>query len=681
MNKKTNLIVLLSATAMVAAAAFAFSSMQRSFLKTRSDVSNYSITINPDDITTSTESTSGQVVVKTDQLKNNVKINFANVKRDGDNLVILEDGYIANAYDSQIRSIRCVNVSGSGEAYDYYLGWEAEGSTINYFENGYKWADDSDFDLSSFTPNYYKIAYRAVDVIISRIVIEFDNKCVVGQNPSIVKDGLKYRKVDDDHAILIGYAGAAFANVVVADTIDGLPVTEIADNAFYYNTTIESIDFGANVEKIGQYSFCYTTSLVSAGSFANITHVGYSAFQGAGSLTGAVNFTSKLVEVSPGAFMYTDITSLSFADTGNPYVADSAFRDDDQLVSVHIGSEMLDIYEDFLYDYKLETITVGAGNPKYSAVENVLFDNLNKTVRCIAANRAQTSFTVPEGYTLKEYCAYGNKTLESLTLGNATDRVPDYSFNYCEKLATINFGSYDGVVIQYAFSGCESLQSLTIPSNVNSVTQRAFDGCTNLKTVVFEEGCQKIEREAFKDCTSLNSVLLPTTLTHLGITGGWEGSVDVFEGCTALSKICTRLASGTYSGGNIIEGWNGGRDLAYESVEKNLDGHHWRMVDGAARVWGVVSVTFKVYRTDIGMGYGIYFLGTFNEWAANEDSRGNYVSDHWELTIELVSYVNYEFKGVVAEWDNPSNLVYEAGNNHSYTPDDGAFEYVINWQY
>lgn len=683
MKKKVLLLSLgsiLACTALVTSLALAnrgFSKLDR----TRGTDEPYSITINPDDITTSTSSATGQAVIKTDQLKNNVKFDFKNIKRSGDNLVILEDGFIANAYDSQIRSIKNVIVYGESDVFDYEYGWDAEGTSVTYVESDYSWASGSDIDLSSLTPNYIKFAYRAVELPISKIVIEYDHDCVVGENPFIIKDGLKYRKVGNSSLSLVGFAGASFANVVVPDTVDGLPVTEIAYRAFYYNTVIETIDLGANVKTIGERAFCYASNLSSVSSFANITHFQYGAFEGASSLSGDLVFPSTLQEMLGAAFSGTAITSVTFADTGNPFIGDGSLRSISTLESVHIGSEMNQFYEDFLYDYALEEITVGAGNTKYSAPENVLLDDEDKVVRSIAANRPQTSFTVPTGYVLKEYCAFGNKTLETLTLNESTDRIPDYSFHSCEKLHTINFGSYAGLKIFYAFRGCTGLTRLDIPSNVGTIYQCAFEDCENLETVVIAEGCLKIEKEVFKDCTSLKNVLLPSTLTSLGEGNSWAvATTDVFEGCTSLTKICTRLTSGTYEGLNIEEGWNGGRSLAYESVAENLDGNHYRMVDGTPRIWNAVSVTFKVYRTDIGTGYAIYFLGTFNNWVANEDSRGTFVSDHWELTIELVSYETYEFKGAVSTWDNPSDPVYEAGNNHSFTPDDAAYEYVINWQ-
>lgn len=683
MKNKTKLIALFSTASVVTAASFALILMQQSFDKAKSDSGNYTITINPEDITSSTESVDGQVTLKTDQLKNDVKFNFENVKRDGDNLVILEDGYIANAYDSQIRSIKNFNVYGNNDVFEYHFGWEAAETTINYTESDYSWANGSDNDMSSYAPNYIKIGYREYnsEVTVSKIVIEFDNKCVVGETPFVIKDGIKYRKVDGDHFVVVGYSGASFADVTIENTIDALPVTEIAERAFYYDTTIESITFGSNLTKIGSYAFSYATKLTSASSFVNMVNVGYNSFTGT-NLSGDLVFSSALQRIDGGAFMSTDITSVTFADTGNPYVGDGAFRSVTTLTSVHIGSEMTDFYEDFFQCSGLETITVGAGNTKYSALDNALLDDANKTVRCIAANRAETSFTVPAGYKVKDYCAYGNQTLESITFSDATDVIPDYSFDYCAKLETINFGSYDGVRIEHAFAGCTSLKTLNISSNVGVITQRAFENCTSLETIVFEEGCTEIKREAFLDCTSLKNVLLPASLTDLGTTGGWETeNVDIFQGCSALTKICTRLASGTYTGEHIIAGWDGGRALAYESVAQNNDGYHWRMVDGTPRIWGVVNVTFKVYRTDIGTGWAIYFLGSFNSWTADVDSRGSYVTDHWEKTIELTTYETYSFKGAVANWDDQSGLVYEAGDNHTFTPDESAHEYVINWQY
>ena len=50
MNKKLGLVALLSTSVAAAAASFALLSNQQSFVKSRSDVGDYTITINPEDI-------------------------------------------------------------------------------------------------------------------------------------------------------------------------------------------------------------------------------------------------------------------------------------------------------------------------------------------------------------------------------------------------------------------------------------------------------------------------------------------------------------------------------------------------------------------------------------------------------------------------------------------------------
>ena len=574
MDKKTKIIALFSAAALATSIGAAIIATRSSFGKLYASGDDYTITINPTDVTTSTTSSTSvqQFTVKTDQLKNNVTFDFKGVKYDSGtgNLVIEENGFIANAEASQIRSIKALTVDGNADVFTYNYGWEVTGAGIDYStDDTYAWANDVDVDLSVLTPNYIKMAYRSNNVAISKITITFDKECVVGSDPDVIDSGIRYRKVNNDHYVVIGFSGASSATVVIENTINGLPVTEIADYAFRNDNTIEIVSLGENVTKVGTYAFnqCYSLSTVTG--LNDLEEIGAHAFQYCGSLTQNLVFTSSLSSIGNAAFMDSNVHNVTFADTGNPYVADAAFRDIDELESVHIGSEMTQFYDNLCYNYSLESITVGAGNTVYSAPENVLLNNQSKYVVCIAANRPETAFTIPENYTLRGYCCYGNKTLETLTLNSTLTVIPDYSFNWCENLHTINWGSVNGLKIEVAFSDCTALEDLNFSSGVDIVGQRAFDGCTNLTSVVFQEGCTTIQKEAFKDCTKLNNVELPTTLTNLGQYGGYTVATnDIFEGCTSLKVVISRLEDGnTYTGPDIASNWygNGVRELYYHS--------------------------------------------------------------------------------------------------------------------
>ena len=622
MNKKIRICTLLSLASCSLAAGLIAIPFARNInvLRSKASDDDYSITINAEDLIAHLGTGTGEYTAKTDQLHNDVVFQFANASAEDGKFVLGSGGFLANKATSQIRSIQNIVINGGGQIYDYWFGWDQDDGVISYYdEDYYSWASGTDLDLSTFNPNYFKMAYRATPVAISQIVIEFKNECVVGQNPFLVVNGIKYQKAND-HAIVVGFASSSFDNVVIEDTVAGLPVTEIGERAFYYNSTIKSINLGANVRKVGSYAFTCTTNLTSITGLNALTDIGDHAFYMC-YVTGDVSFSSSLTTIGNGAFMDSKLSTVTFADTGNPYVDSAAFRSMDNLTSIHIGSEMTQFYDDLTYGDALETITVGAGNTKYSAVENVLFNDQNHAVIQIAANRAETSFTLPAGYNLSTYCAYGNNTLEELHLNASENRIPDYSFNYCTSLRTIDFGSNPNLEIYNSFHGCSALESLTITSNVKSIYQRAFQDCTSLKWVEFEEGCTHLNREVFLDCTSLSHVLLPTTLTHIGESGGWSSApTDVFNGCTALTHVLTRLEMGVSYTGTIEDGWYGSRTLLHHS--DSSDPSAWHVMNGAPTAYATRTLYIQSNATysDAGAWYAV--------WAWNTKYDGYFFYDH-----------------------------------------------------
>ena len=61
-------------------------------------------------------------------------------------------------------------------------------------------------------------------------------------------------EIDDSEVTITNYTGAG-GDVVVPDTIDGLPVTAIGDNAFCYCTSLTSITLPDSVTTIGRWAF------------------------------------------------------------------------------------------------------------------------------------------------------------------------------------------------------------------------------------------------------------------------------------------------------------------------------------------------------------------------------------------------------------------------------------------
>lgn len=679
--KKKIIIIGLSSFVCLSATAFAiaFGAKKR---KARAAVGiddYYSITINAEDVTTSTSLVSGTYVAHTDQLNNPITFNYANIKfeQDGEDkyLVFDEGAWFGNDGNSQIRGFATVTIYGDDSVFNYDYGWDYEAGSIVYTEEDhYDWANGTDVSCGSTYPNYFKLFHReSTDPArISKIVFSYSKDCTAGVNPFVIEGGLKYRK-HSTYAQLIGFSGASFANVTVADSVAGLPVTSIDHHAFYYDKTIQTITLGANVTLINNNAFQYATNLTTVNGLNHVTTIYDYAFQGCSSLSGTLVFPDDISYVGNYSFMFTKFTSISFSDTCTPYVGDGAFRDMSELVSVHYG-KLMTTYDDMLYCDKLETITVSDGNENMRAVDNVLF--AGNRVERIAQNRAETSFTLPAGYQLTEYCAYGAATLETLVLNDDIDCIPDYAFDYCTALSSITFGNHANFVINYAFNSCDSLETLTIPSNVSTIYQRAFQNCENLKTVIFEEGCQRLDNQAFKNCAKLEKVLLPTTLVNVGNGTSWGGqSPDVFDGCTKLKQVLTRLEDGEDYDGDFADGWLGTRALIKHS-DSIKDAAHWRMhATYGPQAWKT-TITFKTnYGTN--SGEAMFMFGTFNSWAKTTDLRMNYADGIWSLDIELDTCTEtpYEFKCYKGLWEDPNSNNHFEDNNHSVTFFDVDSEY------
>lgn len=98
-----------------------------------------------------------------------------------------------------------------------------------------------------------------------------------------------------------GYSGSD-VNVRIPDMYEGLPVTEIANKAFYINESIESVTIGGNVVSIGRLAFSGCTSLTE------------------------LVIPASVRKIAAAAFFLSGLTNVSFEDASSWYVTeDSAY--------------------------------------------------------------------------------------------------------------------------------------------------------------------------------------------------------------------------------------------------------------------------------------------------------------------------------------------------------------------
>lgn len=71
------------------------------------------------------------------------------------------------------------------------------------------------------------------------------------------------------------------------------------------------------------------------------------------------------------------------------------------------------------------------------------------------------------------------------------------------------------MIEEWAFYGCTSLQSIVIPNSVTEIGVRAFSGCTSLQSIVIPDSVTQIGELAFSDCSSVQSIIIPDSVTRI----------------------------------------------------------------------------------------------------------------------------------------------------------------------
>ena len=87
------------------------------------------------------------------------------------------------------------------------------------------------------------------------------------------------------------------------------------------------------------------------------------------------------------------------------------------------------------------------------------------------------------------------------------EQMGSSAFSRCEKLKSVQLGTYLTKINKETFKGCSSLSEINL-GKIKKIGEKAFNGCSSLEKVDLES-VETLEQDAFKDCTSLNKVVLP----------------------------------------------------------------------------------------------------------------------------------------------------------------------------
>jgi hypothetical protein len=157
-----------------------------------------------------------------------------------------------------------------------------------------------------------------------------------------------------------------------------------------------------------------------------------------------------------------------------------------------------------LPSYKLKSIKVNIGNPKYDSRNdcNAIIETETNTLIAGCANTI-----IPDSVTGIGNDAFSGCTFKSLIIPNKVTSIGEDAFSLCN-IENICIPNSVTTIGAGAFADCDSLFSIEIPNSVTTIGKAAFEGSA-LKSIVIPESVIHIGEGAFEGC-DLESITVNT---------------------------------------------------------------------------------------------------------------------------------------------------------------------------
>ena len=329
--------------------------------------------------------------------------------------------------------------------------------------------------------------------------------CPAVQPPVFTEANLMLEYQPDTQSYRITGLSGNTEEVIIPETIDGIPVTQVSPQVFTYKPDLQEIVIGAGVETL------------SAETFADCPELTRIQLQGT-----QTHLEAGLTDRIPQAVLIVPENSAAATDAaalGLPYLYDT------EELSV------IDRYEVRLDGGKLY-ITGALPGPEEFVVPGELF---HQPVYGIArAAFAQADW------------------IHNLILSENLQVVEDYAFSSCANLRSVQCLHPDMLLGHGVFYNCTGLKAVSLPENleaipaglfeqagletfvipasVTEIGEDAFRSCPLLAQVAFEgRRLIRIGEEAFRECPSLAQIRLPYSVEVIG--------AYAFLHCDALKEL------------------------------------------------------------------------------------------------------------------------------------------------
>ena len=344
----------------------------------------------------------------------------------------------------------------------------------------------------------------------------------------------KYKENNDEVIITGLQEGVSDTSIVIPETIDGMPVTAIADEAFK-ESSITDIKIGENIRKIGKQAFYMCNKLSSVTWNCKCNAIPAYGFYECPNLK-QFDF-SDIEKVGKYAFYKSGLQEVCLPENIE-VVSEWAFYGCEKLSSV-------------IWNCKCDVISACCF-AECSNLTNFDFSNIKKIGRYAFWESGLQEICLPKSIEILEEGTFsGCSELQSVTWNCTCDVIPANCFFECSNLTHFDF-SVITKIEKYSFSR-SGLQEVSFPENIKIIEEGAFRECSGLRSVTWNCTCDVIPANCFSECSNLTNFDF-SNIKKIGRYAFWESGLQ--EIC--LPKSIEILEEGTFSGCSELQSvtWN-----------------------------------------------------------------------------------------------------------------------------
>ena len=327
-----------------------------------------------------------------------------------------------------------------------------------------------------------------------------------------------------------------------------LPSTlvRIGARAFDGCISLETLTLPKNLEAIGTAAFRGCSNLRQVTIPAGVTVIPEEAFNLCEALT-KVTFPARgLVQIGPGAFASTALTSVNIPASVSK-IGRGAFQAADKLTTLTLPQGLVTIPDMMCaYCYSLKSIKLpgsvtAIGEKAFYYCHSLSAVTLNEGLREIGASAFAQNTRLVQG-TYKTFRGKELVTaLKTIKLPASLQKIGSGAFACCDALTAVTFAkdSELGELGDRVFAVCVSLKEITLPNSGFAAGEGVFVNCLGLKKADLGEGIKKIGNEAFMHCDAMTELKTPASLEVIGtdiLKGHGKGLKVICPAGSAMEK-------------------------------------------------------------------------------------------------------------------------------------------------